>query len=149
MTSSPLRNPGARVSTPTKSQTETLASAGAATDKTVEILPQFHHDSPTPDWVKMVEEFPSSTFRIVGRNGLGKSNLRHLPVKHAKDSPDFLPRIHDELIKQSNWVYKLCSGFTTPEVGIAKMVPVSKLTHTRRKQRNQADSPNNLDESRA
>ena len=132
MTSPPLGNLGARVSTPTKSQTETLATADADTDKTVEILPQFHHDSPTPDRAKMVEEYPSSTYRIVGQNVLGKSDLRHLPVKYAKDSPDFLRRIHD-LMKQSNWVYKLCSGFTTPEVGIAEMVPVSKLIHTRRK----------------
>ena len=147
MTSLPLSDLEARVTTPTKSQSKIIASADADTDKTVQILPQFHQDSPTPYSVKMVEELPSSTFRIVGQNGLGKSNLYYLHVNHAKDSPDLLPRINDELIKQSTSVYKLCSAFTTPEVGIAKMVPVSKLTLTRRKQRNQADSQVILDES--
>ena len=145
--SSPLSSLEASITSPTKSQTKIIASADADTDKTVQTLLQFHQDSPTPYSVKMVEELPSSTFRIVGQNVLGKSNLHYLQVNHAKDSPDFLPRINDELVKQSTWVYKLYSAFTALEVGIAKMVPVSKLTLTGRKERNQANSQVILDES--
>ncbi len=149
MTSSPFNDLGAGIATPAKSQSTIMAGADA--NKFVRFLPQFYQRSLSLISVKMVEELQASTLRVVVQDGFGKSNLHHVPVNHAKDSTDFLPHVIDELVKQSTWGNKsqyLRTAFTTLEVGIGRMTPVSKLTLARQKQPDQADSRDVPDDSR-